>query len=220
VNQERSTSSPLQFWPGITLNIGFALTGFSTVLLGCLLPALSMIWHTNDGHAGRLLAAQFAGAALGALLPGADFQRSALQGYLLVIGAAVALAFTGGLASTTFLLQCSLLFSFGLGLGWAMTSTSLLVGTLFRRTRGSALSLLNASWTIGAAACPFVATQWTRHYSPASIFLPLSIVFSVCLLAIFATTRGRVTERSGLARSPVSGTIWTLIILPGSHFCM
>jgi len=218
VKREEREPSPLQAWPAITLNTGFALTGFSTVLLGCLLPALAHDWHANDGRLGRLLAAQFAGASIGALLPGVHFQRSAVQGYLLAIGVAAALALSSASASTQFLLQCVLFLCFGIGLGWAMTSTSLLVGTLFRNQRGSALSLLNASWTIGAAACPFVATQWTRLYRPTLIFLPLALCLAAALVGIFASTRGRRVEAAPLLRPPVVSSVSLLVLFAGLAF--
>ncbi len=187
---------PLRRWAAVSLNAGFAMTGFATVLLGCMLPAISASWNADDSHAGRLMAAQFAGSAAGALLPGRDFRRSALHGYLLVIITAVALAASGYLSRVTLLLQGFLFLCLGLGLGWAMTSTSLLVGTLFRRKRGTALSLLNASWTIGAAVCPFVATQWAARYKPTTIFLPLCGVFLLVHLSIQLSTRGYRKEEA------------------------
>ena len=53
---------------GPLLHLGIALTGVGTVLLGCILPRLSVQWHLRDKDAGLLLMVQFATAASGALL--------------------------------------------------------------------------------------------------------------------------------------------------------
>ncbi len=208
-----TSAKPLQTWAGVSLNTGFAMTGFATVLLGCMLPAFASLWHVDDSHLGRLLAAQFAGSAAGALLPGKDFRQSAIQGYIAVSIIAAVLGVAGYLHLATFALQCVLFFFFGLGLGWAMTSTSLLVGTLFRSRRGSALSLLNASWTIGAAVCPFVATQWTHSYSPTSIFLLLCAIFIAVSVSIFLSTWGNREEHFHAEHLAIHSIIWPLAAL-------
>jgi FHS family glucose/mannose:H+ symporter-like MFS transporter len=133
------------------LHVGFALTGIGTTLLGCILPALSTIWHMNDDRAGILFAAQFSGSALGALFVGTNFFSSVVRGYLLLIASAVSIAwFADSRSWLSF-------FSFGLGLGLTMTATSMLIGSTFVTRRGAALSLLNASWAIGAALSPTIA---------------------------------------------------------------
>src|ERR1035438_4904379 len=73
------------------LHLGFALTGFGTTLLGCLVPALTAIWPMNDHRTGILFAAQFSGASLGALLVGSNFFSSVVGGYLLLIASAVSI---------------------------------------------------------------------------------------------------------------------------------
>src|SRR3984957_13708269 len=101
------------------LHLGVAVTGVGTVLLGSILPQLSAQWHLRDKDAGLLLMVQFAAAASGALLVRRNFWKTLACGYGLMSGGAVAI----------FLLQQRSLPAFGaygLGLGLAMTATSML----------------------------------------------------------------------------------------------
>ena len=52
---------------------------------------------------------------------------------------------------------------FGLGLGLAMTSTSMLTGRRYPKRMGAALAFLNFSWSAGSVACPLLAAQFLRH---------------------------------------------------------
>jgi fucose permease len=160
------------------LHLGFALTGIGTTLLGCILPTLSTIWHMNDSRAGILFAAQFLGSALGALLVGNDLFSGLMRGYLLLIASAVSLS------PLTGLFQIILFLSFGLGLGLTMTATSLLISGISSRKRGAALSLLNASWAVGAVLCPAIASLWIRRWSPTYLFLILAVAFGVTALFV------------------------------------
>ena len=160
------------------LYFGFALTGVGTTLLGCVLPSLSTIWHMNDGRSGVLFAAQFSGSALGALLVGSDFFASVIRGYVLLIASAVSIAFLAEF------LQVLRFFCFGLGLGLTMTATSMLIGAMYIGSRGSALSILNAYWAIGAALCPAIASLWVRRWPPTYLFLTFAAVLAGTLTII------------------------------------
>lgn len=169
--------------PAASLYLGFALTGVGTTLLGCVLPTLSTNWHMNDSRSGLLFAAQFSGSALGALLIGSNFFASVLRGYILLIASAVSITFFGEF------LEVPSFFAFGLGLGLAMTATSMLIGTSNIGRRGAALSMLNAYWTIGAALCPAIAALWVKRWAPTYLFLAVAVVLAV-ILAITAQHRG------------------------------
>ena len=103
-----------------------------------------------------------------------------LQGYLLLIVSAVSIAFL------PFLSEVVQFFSFGLGLGLAMTSSSMLVASLYSGNRGKALSLLNGFWTIGAALCPALASAWVKRWPPTFLFL----FIGVAMLIIFSFLLG------------------------------
>jgi MFS transporter, FHS family, glucose/mannose:H+ symporter len=143
------------------LHLGFALTGVGTVLLGCILPRLSGQWQLRDKDAGLLLLVQFAASASGALLVRRNLWKTLAYGYLLFGAGAICI----------FLLQQKSLPAFavyGLGLGLAMTSTSMLTGRRYPQRMGAALAFLNFSWSAGSVACPLLAAQFLRH-APSSI---------------------------------------------------
>jgi FHS family glucose/mannose:H+ symporter-like MFS transporter len=149
-----------------------------TTLLGSILPALITTWHLKDDRAGLLFAAQFAGSSFGALLVSTKFLSSILRGYSLLIASAVSLVFFSGS------FQVFLFLVFGLGLGLAMTATSMLVSRLFTEKRGAALSLLNASWAIGAVLCPVLASLWINRWPPIYLFPVFAAAVAVTILLI------------------------------------
>jgi MFS transporter, FHS family, glucose/mannose:H+ symporter len=155
------------------LHFGFVLTGIGTTLLGCILPVLSIDWHLNDSTSGFLLAAQFAGASCGALLVRSGLYATVVRGYLLMLAGALAIPLSHSHFAPI------LFFCFGLGMGSAMTATSMLVARIRSTTRAASLSLLNASWGFGAVICPALVTLWERHLSAISIFLAM-----VCAAAV------------------------------------
>lgn len=160
------------------LYFGFVLTGIGTNLLGCILPTLSGIWSLSDSHSGFLFSAQFAGSSTGALLMQSDLRKSLVRGFLLLIVGAVLLALCHGHFAALFL------FCFGLGLGSAMTATSMIFGRMFTANRGATLSLLNAFWGLGAVLSPLLATGWERFESPNSIYLGIALAAVLPLVAI------------------------------------
>jgi fucose permease len=160
------------------LYFGFILTGIGTNLLGCILPALSAAWNLSDSHSGFFFAAQFAGSSSGALLTQSDLNRSIVRGYMLLIAGAIAFALCRGHFAALFL------FCFGLGLGSAMTATSMLFGRMYVTTRGASLSLLNAFWGLGAVLCPLLATAWEKFHTSDSIYLGLALAAILPLIVL------------------------------------
>ena len=177
------------------LYFGFILTGIGTNLLGCILPALSGLWSLSDSHSGFLFAAQFAGSSTGALLMQSNLHRSLVRGYLLLIAGACLFALSHGH------LAPFILFLFGLGLGSAMTATSMLFGRMYTTNRGASLSLLNAFWGLGAVLCPLLATGWERFRSSNSIYLVLALAAAPPLLGFVAYSRYLSGLRDDLAVS-------------------
>jgi MFS transporter, FHS family, glucose/mannose:H+ symporter len=161
----------------VWLHIGFAATGFGSTLLGCLLPALHSAWNLSDAQAGLLFACQFTGASIGALLVREDLFRSLQHGYLLMVASAAVLGLLHGYGAA------GIFFVFGLGLGWAMTSINMIGGTVFERP-GAALSLLNASWILGAALAPGVGSRWVRYWPPMRVYIVVAIGFAAIALIL------------------------------------
>jgi fucose permease len=158
--------------------VGFVLTGIGTVLLGCILPTLIAKWHLDDGHAGSLLAEQFAGSALGAGLVSHDYFKSIVRGYALLTTSALSLAWFNRSPHPWLFL------SFGLGLGLTMTATSMLMSKLYPAKRGAVLSMLNAYWCLGAVLCPGLVSLWVERWPVARLFLAFG--FTVAMVFFLA----------------------------------
>ena len=188
----------------VWLHIAFAATGFGTTLLGCLLPALHSAWNLTDAQAGFLFACQFTGAALGALMVREDLFRSIQQGYLVMVAGAVVLGTLHGYAAAV------VFFFFGVGMGWAMTAINMVGGTVFERP-GAALSLLNASWIVGAALSPEIATRWVRHWRPMQIYFVVAVAFAAIALILRHYRANLLGNSIRRLRVSEGATPWLLI---------
>ncbi len=132
------------------------ITGIGLTLLGSGLPALAALWRLNDASSGRLLLAVFAGSAIGAMLVRPPFHRNLAAGMAMIAISMAGLALSGGHALFLLFLL------FGTGLGLAMTANSVLTGDRYPERRAAMLTLLNFSWSAGAAVSPF-AVQFAIH---------------------------------------------------------
>ena len=137
----------------VALHAAFALMGVATAMPGAVLPLLSAQWSLHDSTAGLLFAAQFSGGAIGGLLTRKRFFVTAVVGLCLVVVAASCLGLARGLSAAP------LLFFYGVGDGLTTTSTSMMIGRRYQERRGAALSLLNFSWSVGAAICPLLMAR-------------------------------------------------------------
>jgi FHS family glucose/mannose:H+ symporter-like MFS transporter len=145
----------------VLLHAAFVLTGVVTTLLGPMLPVLSVRWALDDAHAGYLFTAQFSGSMLGVM--GSSFLMSR-RGHRLsvVLGLGLMALGSATLLSPSWLLGMMSTFCYGIGLGLAIPTTNLLVSELNPETRAAALSLINFSWGVGAAGCPFLVAALLR----------------------------------------------------------
>lgn len=152
------------------LNLGFALTGAGVVLTGCVLPRLSAAWHLRDKDAGLLLLVQFTASALGALLVRKNFRLILSCGYAFIALSLFAVVFfEQHMSLAAFAL-------YGLGLGMAMTSTSMLTARLYPDRKGAALAILNFSWSVGALSCPLLVARFLPTAGSSIAFAPIAIL--------------------------------------------
>jgi fucose permease len=157
------------------------ITGIGLTLLGSCLPAVAALWHLDDASSGRLLLAVFAGSAIGALLVRAPFHRNLATGMAMIAVSMASLALGGGHALWFLFLL------FGTGLGLAMTANSVLTGDCYRERRAAMLTLLNFSWSAGAAVSPFAVRYAIHRAGVAGLFwsmaaaAALSTVLALCL---------------------------------------
>jgi len=167
------------------LHAGFILTGVVNTMLGPMLPLLSARWGLSDERAGYLFMAQFSGSMLGVwgssfLMTRRGHRASLMLGLgLMAWGSVTLLAASwlwGMLATLTF----------GAGLGFTIPTTNLLVSELNPGKRAASLSLVNFSWTIGAAACPFFVSALLRQHR--SSHLLYGVAAMLILVAVSLTT--------------------------------
>jgi len=136
-----------------TVYLGFALTGIVTTMLGPILPLLSAHWNLNDAQSGMLFIVQFVASPTGALIASGVLSRWGAS-WTVPIGMLFIAGGVSALGIGTFPAVIAGIALYGVGLGFALPSTNLLVVEMVDRGRASALNLLNFMWTVGALAAP------------------------------------------------------------------
>ncbi len=146
-------------------------------MLGALLPVLSAHWALNDARAGYLFTAQFSGSMLGVL--GSSFLMSR-RGYRisLLLGLGLMALGSGTLLAGSWRLGIVSTLGFGIGFGFAIPTTNLLVSELNPENRAAALSLINLSWGVGAASCPFIVAALLHIHRPSYLLYGLAILLT------------------------------------------
>ncbi len=188
------------------LYFAFLFTGIATVLLGVMLPRIAAQHQLSDSQSGALLTTQFAASACGALFVRRHFARTLLRGYLLMAAGAACIALA---PAPEAIVPIAI---FALGLGMAMTSSSLLVGQIFCDSRGSAMSILNFCWSIGATLCPIILARLPQQFSLTDLCFSLaglSAAFFLLLLPALSISAAATAD-------PVTGSTrgsWTPIVL-------
>ena len=114
------------------------------------MPLLLRRWSMGDARGGVLLFCFFLASTAGALVSRGVVNRSVAKGSLFTAMGAVSLASAN---STWGFAAISL---YGLGLGMAMTSTSLLISRRFPQERRVEMMRLNLLWAAGACAGPWL----------------------------------------------------------------
>lgn len=194
--------------------------GVGVALPGALLPLLLRRWNLGDARGGLLLFCFFIATTAGALLSRGVMNRSVARGSALTaVGAGwLGLASRGwGFAAITV---------YGLGLGIAMTSTSLLVSRRWPDERRTEMMRLNLLWAAGACAGPWLGLGGHSLRFAMSTLRPLHVLASLAVLfaawAIWMwtaedegdgdfTTREAGVGKGGAAKS---GARWLMLTLP------
>jgi fucose permease len=154
----------------VLLYLGFLTTGAMTVLLGTVLPKIASQFHLNDNQSGMLLMALFAGSSGGALFVRRRFSLTLAIGYLLIPIAGAMLVLVPRV------LGIEAILIYGIGLGMAMTSTSMLVGRMYPARRGAALSFLNFCWSIGSTVCPLLVARFHGQVTAGGLGIVVAVV--------------------------------------------
>jgi fucose permease len=162
------------------LHLTLLLAGLATALLGPILPILSLRWHLSDQQSGLLLLAQFCGATSGGLTVSKRLRGSLTRGL-----AAAAIGFACFALAPTIALACAALFAAGWGCGQLICAVNILAGRRYAAHRGSALALLNFSFSLGAMLSPLLAAWLTPHLALRTLLL----AFAACFAAVLAAMR-------------------------------
>lgn len=180
------------------MHFGFVLTGLGTALLGPILPLLTRQWHLQDAQSGLLLLAQFCGSFTGGISVSRHLRRSLLAGF-----AAAAVGFGTFSLASGLALACVGLFVGGFGLGQIIASTNILAGRRYTEHRGSALALLNFSWSFGAMLSPLLAAWLLPRFPLSGMLECFATLFAVAALTMTTEVWG-ASEEIDLADAPSS----------------
>src|SRR5271170_4823787 len=171
------------------MHFGLMLAGLGTALLGPILPLLAKQWEMLDSQSGLLMMAKFCGAFLGGVTVSRRLRRSLLVG--LVAGT---VGFGGFAVAPSMGLGSMGLFVGGFGLGQIITSVNILAGRRFTVHRGSALSLLNFSFSLGAMLSALLAAWLLPYFALRGVLEGFAGLFVIGLLVLWMQMRGEVAH--------------------------
>jgi FHS family glucose/mannose:H+ symporter-like MFS transporter len=167
------------------MHFGLLLAGLGTALLGPILPVLARQWSMLDSQSGLLMMAKFCGAFLGGITVSQRLHRSLLLGLL-----AGALGFGGFAFAPRMNLGCVGLFVGGYGLGQIITSVNIQAGRKFTAHRGSALALLNFSFSLGAMLSALLSAWLLPRFALQRLMECFAGLFLLGGVALILQTRG------------------------------
>ncbi|HEU5340932.1 MAG TPA: MFS transporter [Edaphobacter sp.] len=171
------------------MHYALLLAGLGTALLGPILPLLATQWKLNDAQSGVLMLAKFCGAFVGGVSVSRNLRRSLLVG--LTAGATGFWCFA---VAPSMAVGCGSLFVAGFGIGQVITATNILAGRRFTVHRGSALSLLNFSFSLGAMLSALLAAWLLPHFTLRHLLEWFAGTFVLAAGALLAETRGAAEE--------------------------
>jgi len=167
------------------MHFGLLLAGLGTAFLGPILPVLARQWEMLDSQSGLLMMAKFCGAFLGGVTVSDRLRRSLLVGF--VSGAA---GFGGFALAPSMSVGCVGLFVGGFGLGQIITSVNILAGRRFTEHRGSALAMLNFSFSLGAMMSALLAAWLLPRFALRGLLEAFAGLFVLGLLGLVLQMRG------------------------------
>jgi fucose permease len=179
------------------MHFGLVLAGLGTALLGPILPVLARQWGMLDSQSGLLMMAKFCGAFLGGVTVSGRLPRSLLVG--MTAGAA---GFGGFAVAPSMSVGCIGLFVGGFGLGQIITSVNILAGRRFTAHRGSALSMLNFSFSLGAMLSALLAAWLLPRFALRGLLECFAGAFLLGGITLILQMRGESSYVEGFAETP------------------
>jgi fucose permease len=167
------------------MHYGLVLAGLGTALLGPILPVLARQWGMLDRQSGLLMMAKFCGAFLGGVAVSGRLRRSFLVGLM-----AGTVGFGGFAVAPSMGVGCGCLFVGGFGLGQIITSVNILAGRRFTAHRGSALAMLNFSFSLGAMLSALLSAWLLPRFALRGLLEGFALLFAFGVLALLMQLRG------------------------------
>lgn len=166
------------------MHYGLVLAGLGTALLGPILPLLARQWGMLDRQSGLLMMAKFCGSFVGGVTVSGRLRRSLLVGM-----AAGSVGFGGFAIAPSMSVGSVCLFVGGFGLGQIITSVNILAGRRFTAHRGSALSMLNFSFSLGAMLSALLAAWLLPRFALRRLLEGFGILFLIGVAALIVQMR-------------------------------
>lgn len=191
------------------LHFGFLVSGTMTVLIGQILPILSVRLSLDDTQAGYFFIAQFSGSIVGTFLTQPLVKRFGF-GTATVFGFLMMTAGVLGLNSSEWIFCLVAFVTTGFGIGITLPTINMLTVELNPLKVTPALNFLNFFWGVGAILCqPFINSFGT----PTSIFQP-TVILAVLLFIngatiFFASRRNAPPQVYELSENESHPPIWT-----------
>ncbi len=182
------------------MHFALLLAGIGTALLGPILPLLANEWHMKDSQSGVLMLTKFCGAFLGGVSVSSNLRRSLLLGF-----AASAAGFGYFAIAANMTSGAITLFVAGFGIGQIITATNILAGRRFTRHRGSALSLLNFSFSLGAMLSALLAAWLLPLFSLRILLVWFASLFAFGILILIWELRGDLAPEVASVEPAVCG---------------
>ncbi|MEP6847243.1 MAG: MFS transporter [Acidobacteriota bacterium] len=197
----------------IVLHAVFVLSGFTTIMIGQVLPVMTARFSLNDLEAGYFFPSQFGGSLLGTYLT-SWFGRNHKYVPATVFGC---LFMAGGvlLMNSSSYFTCLIAFALnGIGVGLTLPSVNMLVLEMNPSRPASALNILNFCWGVGAILCkPFIDTFSSgSSILTATLLIVAALMVAAGLAAIFGKGVEIAPILSSDTEEPTRTEIWTTSI--------
>lgn len=193
------------------LHAGLLLAGLGTALLGPILPLLAHQWGLVDAQSGTLMAAKFCGAFVGGVTVTRRLRVSLLAGFFAAAAGFGWFAVAPGMVS-----GCAGLALGGFGIGRIITGTNILAGQRFKEHRGSALALLNFSFSAGAMLSALGAAWLLPRFALRPVLEGFAGAFALVGAWMLVEAKGRVGDEAAVEAGGATGSAglgaWAFVV--------
>jgi MFS transporter, FHS family, glucose/mannose:H+ symporter len=159
----------------------FLLIGVMNTFLGPALPELSSRWQLNDSQAGSLFFAQFTGSMVGSAASGWLLRRLSMA-TLLAVGYGMLAVSVASLGISERIAGSFAIFAIGIGLGFTIPATNLMIAEINTERSAGALNILNFVWGIGALLCPPLISFFARQNRFSGLLIGLGLLLALASL--------------------------------------